>query len=318
MAKKARQVDLAHLQQVVDEIVARMDVIEDFGKAADHLEGLGDIETDRFGITVVTVDGDLVSGGDTEVPFPIQSISKVFALTLALRAFGDEVWKRVGREPSGDPFNSIVDLERHKGIPRNPFINPGALVVCDIVLGRGKDHDGHADVRAFLEHHVGEKKLGRLEKIVTGDGKDFGFQNRAMANLAKAFDNLHHDVEAVMKLYVEQCAVELTCRQLALAGRYLMHDGMDGKGEDPDADAKLSRRLNALMMTCGQYDGSGEFAYRVGLPAKSGVGGGIMAIAPDTASIAVWSPTLDENGNSLLGTLALEQLTNRMGWSVFG
>ena len=318
MAKKARKVDLDHLKQVVDEIVGRMDVIEDFGKAADHVEGLGEIETDRFGITVATVDGDVITGGDTEVPFPIQSISKVFALTLALRAFGDDVWKRVGREPSGDPFNSIVDLERHKGIPRNPFINPGALVVCDILLGRPGDHGDHADVRTFLEHHVGEKKLGRVDEIVTEDGKSAGFLNRAIANLAKAFDNLHHDVEAVMKFYVEQCAVELTCRQLALAGRYLMHDGVDGKAEDPDADARLSRRVNALMLTCGQYDGSGEFAYRVGLPAKSGVAGGIMAIAPDTASIAVWSPTLDENGNSLLGTLALEQLTTRMGWSVFG
>jgi glutaminase len=318
MAKKARKVDLDHLERVVEEIVRRMDVIEDFGKAADHVGGLGEIETDRFGIAVATVDGDLVLGGNAEVPFPIQSISKVFALTLALRAFGDAVWKRVGREPSGDPFNSIVDLERHKGIPRNPFINPGALVVCDIVLGRAKDHGGHADVRAFLEHHVGERKLGRRDEIVTEDGKGAGFQNRAMANLAKAFDNLHHDVEAVMKLYAEQCAIELSCRQLALAGRYLMHDGVDGTAEDPDADARLSRRVNALMMTCGQYDGSGEFAYRVGLPAKSGVGGGILAIAPDTASVAVWSPTLDENGNSLLGTLALEQLATRMGWSVFG
>lgn len=318
MVKKARKVDLDHLRQVVDEIVARMGIIEDFGKAADHVEGLGEIETDHFGIAVTTIDGDLVVGGESEAPFPIQSISKVFALTLALRAFGDEVWKRVGREPSGDPFNSIVDLERHKGIPRNPFINPGALVVCDIVLGRPGDHGGHADVRAFLEHHVGEKKLGRLEEIVTEDGKGSGFKNRAMANLAKAFDNLHRDVEAVMKAYVEQCAVELSCRQLALAGRYLMHDGVDGKGEDPGLDAKLARRVNALMLTCGQYDGSGEFAYRVGLPAKSGVGGGILAIAPDTASIAVWSPSLDENGNSLLGTLALEQLATRMGWSVFG
>lgn len=318
MAKKARTVDLDHLKKVVDEIVGRMDVIEGFGKAADHVEGLGEIETDRFGIAVATIDGDVVTGGDTEVPFPIQSISKVFALTLALRAFGDDVWKRVGREPSGDPFNSIVDLERHKGIPRNPFINPGALVVCDILLDRAKDHGDHADVRAFLEHHVGEKKLGRVDEIVSEDGKSAGFKNRAMASLAKAFDNLHHDVEAVMKLYVEQCAVELSCRQLALAGRYLMHDGVDGKSEDPSADARLSRRVNALMMTCGQYDGSGDFAYRVGLPAKSGVAGGILAIAPDTASIAVWSPTLDENGNSLLGTLALEQLSTRMGWSVFG
>lgn len=315
---KARAIDLDHLNQVVEEIVARMDVIEHFGKAADHVEGLGDIETDRFGIAVATVDGDVVTGGDAATTFPIQSISKVFALTLALRAFGDDVWKRVGREPSGDPFNSIVDLERHKGIPRNPFINPGALVVCDMLLGIGRKQGVQRSVRAFLVDQIGEKSLAEASEIVSDDGEGSGYSNRALANLAKHFGNLDHDVETVMEHYVAQCAVALDCRQLALAGRYLMHDGVDGKGEDQHPEAHLSRRLNALMLTCGQYDGSGDFAYRVGLPAKSGVGGGILAIAPDVASIAVWSPTLDENGNSLLGTMALEQLSSRMGWSVFG
>ncbi|MEO3997354.1 glutaminase [Mesorhizobium sp. CAU 1732] len=318
MAKREKRVDLAQLKDVVDEIVGRMGVIEKFGKAADHIKGMADIETEHFGIAVVTVDGDLVTGADADTPFPIQSISKVFALTLALRAFDDEVWKRVGREPSGDPFNSIVDLERHKGIPRNPFINPGALVVCDMLLDIGKEHGVPKTVREFLIGEIGEKDFGEVSEIVKEDGKTSGYSNRALANLSKHFENLHHDVEAVMKLYVAQCAIELDCRQLALAGRYLMRDGADGKTEDSRHHARLARRINSLMMTCGQYDGSGDFAFRVGLPAKSGVGGGILAIAPDIASVAVWSPTLDENGNSLLGTLALEQLTERMGWSIFG
>lgn len=318
MAKREKRVDLAQLKDVVDEIVGRMGVIEKFGKAADHIKGMADIETEHFGIAVVTADGDLVTGADSGTPFPIQSISKVFALTLALRAFDDEVWKRVGREPSGDPFNSIVDLERQKGIPRNPFINPGALVVCDMLLDIGKEHGVPKTVREFLIGEVGEKDFGEVSEIVKEDGKTSGYSNRALANLSKHFENLNHDVEAVMKLYVAQCAVELDCRQLALAGRYLMRDGADGKTEDSRHHARLARRINSLMMTCGQYDGSGDFAFRVGLPAKSGVGGGILAVAPDIASVAVWSPTLDENGNSLLGTLALEQLTERMGWSIFG
>ena len=308
----------ADLQTMVDDIVREMAVIERFGKAASKMEGLEGIETERFGIAVATADGKLVTGGDCEETFPIQSISKVFALTLALRAFGDEVWERVGREPSGDPFNSIVDMERHKGTPRNPFINAGALVICDMLLDIGRDRGVPQTVRAFLQKQIGSRKLGKVAEIVEEDGRSAGYSNRALANLAKHFDNLKHDVEDVMKIYVEQCAVALSCRELALGGRYLMHDDIDGAEEDAARQAVLSRRINALMLTCGQYDGSGDFAFRVGLPAKSGVGGGILAIAPDIASIAVWSPALDENGNSMLGTLALERLSERMGWSIFG
>jgi glutaminase len=315
---KEKATRVAEVREVVEEVVEQMSIIEKFGDVADHVEGMKDMEIDRFGIAVVTAAGDVVTGGEAEHQFPIQSISKVFALTMALEAFADDVWKRVGREPSGDPFNSIVDLERHKGIPRNPFINAGALVVCDIVLGRTKEHGGHKDVRAFLEHHVGEKKLGRLAEIVAEDGKTAGFLNRSLANMAKAHKNLHHEVDQVMKPYVEQCAIELSCRQLALAGRYLMKDRPDPDAEVSHERARMAKRINSLMLTCGQYDGSGEFAFRVGLPAKSGVGGGILAIAPRVASIAVWSPGLDDNGNSLLGTLALEKLTEKLGWSIFG
>lgn len=317
MAKKDKAVDVEHLREVVDDIVARMGIIEQFGEAADHIEGLAKVETDRFGIAVATIDGDVVAGGDADAAFPIQSISKVFSLTIALRAFGDEVWKRVGREPSGDPFNSIVDLERHEGKPRNPFINPGAIVIVDMLQALPKDHEGPRTVRDMLVAETGDKSID-VDREILRKETSAGFNNRALANLCKHFGNLEADVDAVIKPYVAQCALALNCRQLALAGRYLMRDGVDGREADQSEEARLSRRVNAMMLTCGQYDGSGDFAYRVGLPAKSGVGGGILAIAPDRASVAVWSPTLDENGNSLLGTLALERLSERMGWSVFG
>ncbi|MEO3386977.1 glutaminase [Mesorhizobium sp. CAU 1741] len=313
MARQIGKVDKKKLEEVVAELVERIGIIEGFGRAAHHIDALAEIETDRFGIAVTTVDGTMVTGGEAEEPFPIQSISKVFALTLALRAFGDDVWKRVGREPSGDPFNSVVDLERHKGIPRNPFINPGAIVIVDMLLDIAKNAETPRTVRDLLAAEIGEEVS--VDRAVYDKESSAGFTNRAMANLCKSFDNLNHDVEAVMKPYVSQCAVALSCRQLALAGRYLMNGA--GKTDQEPGDL-LARRINAMMLTCGQYDGSGDFAFRVGLPAKSGVGGGILAIAPDVASIAVWSPTLDENGNSLLGTLALEQLSERMGWSVFG
>lgn len=312
MAKRGVKVELKELESAVEEVVGRMGVIERFGKAADHIEGLADIDTDRFGIAVVTDGGATVTGGEADEPFPIQSISKVFGLTLALQAFGDEVWKRVGREPSGDPFNSIVDLERQKGIPRNPFINPGAIVVSDMLLDISAKSDTQKTVREFLADQIGED-VGIDRKVFDKESSS-GFNNRAMANLCKSFGNLNREVDAVMKPYVSQCAIALSARQLALAGRYLM----DGGDKPTDRQRLLARRVNSLMLTCGQYDGSGEFAFRVGLPAKSGVGGGILAIAPGVASIGVWSPGLDDNGNSLLGTLALEQLAERMGWSVFG
>lgn len=312
MAKRGVKVEIKELESAVEEVVGRMGVIERFGKAADHIEGLAEIDTDRFGIAVVTDGGATVTGGEADEPFAIQSISKVFGLTLALQAFGDEVWKRVGREPSGDPFNSIVDLERQKGIPRNPFINPGAIVVSDMLLDISAKSDTHKTVREFLADQIGED-VGIDRKVFDKESSS-GFNNRAMANLCKSFGNLNHEVEAVMKPYVSQCAIALSARQLALAGRYLM----DGGDKPTDQKRLLARRVNSLMLTCGQYDGSGEFAFRVGLPAKSGVGGGILAIAPGVASIGVWSPGLDDNGNSLLGTLALEQLAERMGWSVFG
>lgn len=301
------------LQQVLDDIVGTVDVVRNFGRAG-NVEALSEAKNDSFGIAVVTVDGETARAGEADAAFPLQSIAKVFALTMALEAHGDDVWKRVGREPSGDPFSSIIDLERFKGIPRNPFINAGALVTVDMLLSRPKGHGGAKSVRDFLAAAIGgDPKLELETSIIEGDGETAGFNNRSLVYMAKHFGNFETEVEPVMKAYVEQCAIRLDCHQLALAGRYLIG------GDKVKLEArKLARQVNAMMLTCGQYDGAGDFAFRVGLPAKSGVGGGILAIAPSRASIAVWSPGLDDNGNSLLGTLALEQLSQAMDWSVFG
>ena len=276
----------------------------------------GDFE--QFGMAVFTAQGDLVSAGNAGVGFPIQSISKLFALEIALAGRGERLWDRVGREPSGDPFNSIIDLERMKGIPRNPFINAGALVVCDALVSmatRRKSLQVVDFVRAMLDADPIE-----LDEGVVESGKTGGHLNRSLMSMAKHHGNLDNDLDAVMDAYVTQCAIRLDARGLARAGRFLMHDDAEA-GPDKErgvASAKRARRIMALMMLCGQYDGSGEFAYRVGLPAKSGVGGGILAIAPHRASIAVFSPALDPMWNSWLGTLGLEMLTDRTDWSVFG
>ncbi|MGQ2909574.1 MAG: glutaminase [Aliihoeflea sp.] len=311
--------DIDHelLKKVVDGIAIEIGNATEWGKAADYIPELAKVDTRQFGIAVLTRDGQMIAGGASDTQFSIQSISKVFALTLALKLHGEKVWKRVGKEPSGDPYNSIVDMERHKGIPRNPFINPGALVIDDMLLD-GKKGDKIPDtVRDFIAEMIGEDEIGIDEDVVKSEHTS-GYTNKALANLAKSFGNLDNEVDDVMHIYVRQCAVALSCRQLARAGRYLMLDREDIDGKVSKTDAERARRVNAIMLTCGQYDGSGDFAYRVGLPAKSGVGGGILAIVPNTASIAVWSPGLDENGNSLLGTLALERLSKRMDWSIFG
>lgn len=303
--------DLARIvAEVTEEITANATEIEAAAEA-----GL-DYPPDWFGMAVATADGQLHHGGYSHIRFPIQSISKVFALELALEACGDTVFKRVGREPSGDPFNSIVDLERNKGVPRNPFINAGALVICDILV----EHKGDdASARAVVEFVRREAGLSDviLNDDVLESGRKGGDLNRAMMSFAKHHGNLHSDIDEVMEAYVHQCAIELSAQSLARAGLFLSRTARTGDAED-DKRAKRTRRLLSLMTTSGQYDGSGDFAYRVGLPAKSGVGGGILAIVPQVASIAVWSNNLDRQGNSILGVRALELLADKADWSVFG
>jgi glutaminase len=318
MEQRERSPDPAQLQKAVDDIVADIGSSETRGKAADYIPELAGINVKQFGLAVLTIGGDMAVGGDADTAFSIQSISKVFSLTLALEYHAGDIWKRVGREPSGDPYNSITDLERHQGYPRNPFINSGALVVVDMLLDRWSGDEAPDFVRDFLVAEIGDDDFGVDEQVWNSETSSSSFTNRALANLAKSFGNLNHDVDDVISAYVRQCAIALSCRQLAKAGRYLMLEQVRDGDETALEAARRARRIAALMLTCGQYDGSGDFAFRVGLPAKSGVGGGILAIVPNTASIAVWSPGLDDNGNSLLGTRALERLSNAMDWSVFG
>jgi glutaminase len=286
------------------------------GPVADYIPSLAKVSPAQFGLSVVLADGSAYSAGDAETPFSIQSVSKVFTLTMALQKHGDELWKRVGREPSGSAFNSIIQLENEGGIPRNPFINAGALVVSDIVLDGAEPRSAIGDVLRFVRMLAGDDSIS-IDNEVANSEAATGFRNVALANYMKSFGNMDPYVEGALKLYFHQCALSLSCRQLAMAGRYLMHDGVHPDSGKAIVDVGLARRINALMLMCGHYDGSGEFAYRVGIPGKSGVGGGILAIVPGKASIAVWSPGLNKRGNSLLGTRALERLAEATGWSVF-
>lgn len=304
------------LSVTVQFIAAAMAREADRGRVADYIPALARIDPAQFGIAVVESDGTTHVAGDANTPFSIQSVSKVFALTLALDRIGDRIWARVGREPSGSAFNSIVQLESERGIPRNPFINAGAIVVSDALLTGHDARETIGDMLRFVRRLAGDDGVEVDSEVATSEAVT-GFRNFALANYMKAFGNLENAVEDALKLYFHQCALTMSCVQLARAGRYLMNAGVQPGSGERIVSAEQARRLNALMLTCGHYDGSGEFAFRVGIPGKSGVGGGILAVVPGKASIAVWSPGLNERGNSKLGSLALEQLADATGWNVF-
>jgi glutaminase len=305
----------ADLQAIIERIAAEMAAETERGATAAYIPGLAQVPLERFGIAIVTADGAMAVAGDAAMPFSIQSISKVFALTMALGKVGDQLWTRVGREPSGNAFNSIVQLEAEHGIPRNPFINAGALVVCDVNLAGHMPREAIGELLRFINYLASDEGIVVDQGVARGE-QETGYRNIALANYMRAFGNIHHAVELVTGVYFHQCAIAMSCVQLARAGRYLMLDGrLPGAGRV--ISAARARRINALMLTCGLYDASGDFAFRIGMPGKSGVGGGILAIVPGQASIAVWSPGLNASGNSQLGTRALEMLARETGWSVF-
>lgn len=305
------------LQRVVREIADEMAERTDRGEVATYIPELANVDPGAFGLAVIDADGNVAVGGDADTPFSIQSISKVFTLTLALGMVGDNIWRRVGREPSGTAFNSIVQLERENGIPRNPFINAGAIAVTDVILSGHEPRVALGEILRFMRFVADDPSI-KIDEAVAASEQRTGFRNIALANYMKAFGVLQNPVDFTLGVYFHHCAIAMSCRQLAMAARFLAHNGRNPSTGLLVVQPERARRINAIMLTCGHYDGSGEFAYRVGLPGKSGVGGGILAIAPGKASIAVWSPGLDTSGNSRLGRIALEALTKRMGWSVFG
>jgi len=305
------------LQTIVDRISIEMTQRVERGIIADYIPSLASASPEHFGISIIDQEGNIYVAGDADIAFSVQSISKVFALTMALRSTGDTLWARVGREPSGSAFNSIVQLEREHGIPRNPFINAGAIVIADVLLANYQPSEVLREFTRFMHMVTGDDTIS-INKEVAKSERKTGFRNIALTNYMRSFRNIHNEVEKVLGIYFHLCSLSMSCKQLAMAGRYLMYGGRRGPGTtDAIVSQQRARRILALMMMCGHYDGSGEFAYRVGLPGKSGVGGGILAIVPGVASISVWSPGLNSQGNSLLGTIALERLVQLTGWSVF-
>jgi glutaminase len=305
------------LQSTLDALVATALVQTDRGTVADYVPALGHVDPRKFGVAIACTDGRLFASGDAEEPFSIQSVSKVFTLAMAMGEVGDGLWQRVGNKPSSESFNSIVELEREKGTPRNPFVNAGALVIADILLASHEPREAIGEILRFVRFLSDDDSIV-VDKYVARSERQMDYRNAGLANYLAAFKNLRNSPDRVLGVYAHHCAISMNCMQLAIAGRFLANAGRNPRSGLQIVSAERSRRINALLLTCGQYDGSGEFAFQVGLPAKSGIGGGILAIVPSMASIAVWSPGLDASGNSKLGCAALRHLAASQGWSVFG
>ncbi|RYF33441.1 MAG: glutaminase [Comamonadaceae bacterium] len=303
-------------QTIVAEIAHEIQpLLGEGGTVASYIPALARVPAAQFGIALRSFDGEEVHAGDAMRPFSIQSVSKLFTLTLAMQRMGDELWERIGREPSGSPFNSLVQLESEQGKPRNPFINAGAIAIADRLLTLFGD-GAKADLVEFMES-VANEAIAFDDEVAASEAAT-GYRNYALANFMKSFGKLDNDVDTVLDMYFHQCSLSLSCVQLARAAGYLCRDGVHPFAAGTQVlNERQTRRVNSLMLTCGTYDAAGEFAFRIGLPCKSGVGGGIVAVVPDKLTLAVWSPALDATGNSLLGMKALELFVAKTGLSVF-
>ncbi|UZH55885.1 glutaminase [Salinimicrobium tongyeongense] len=284
------------------------------GKVASYIPELAKVPSSKYGMHLYDLDGNNYCFGDSKERFSIQSISKVFTLSLAMKVMGDKLWNRVGVEPSGDPFNSLSQLENDSGIPRNPFINAGALVVADVLVSSFSNPK--AALLTFLHEITGNQEIA-FDPVVAASEQSKGYRNYAIVNYLKSFGNIENDVEDVLDFYFHQCSISMSCKELANAFIIFANNGTTIESEREFLTGRQVKRVNALMQTCGFYDEAGEFSFEVGLPGKSGVGGGIVAVHPDRFAVAVWSPPLNPKGNSALGMASLERLTTLTGFSIF-
>ena len=304
-------------QTILEEIEEEIKPVLQEGKVANYIPALAEVDPNQFAMTITLKSGEQFSVGKSQENFSIQSISKVLAFSLAIDIYSKSLYKRVGVEPSGNAFNSLVQLEYEQGIPRNPFINAGAIVVMDALMSHyGGDYAALEKVLTFAREISANGEI-HFDTVVAKSEMEHASRNLSLAHLMKSFGNFDNDVRNVVQTYFKQCAIVMNTENLSRSMLYLACKGKDPISEKQFLNEAQTKRVNALMLTCGHYDASGEFAFNVGLPAKSGVGGGIVAVVPNAMSIAVWSPRLNRYGNSHAGTLALQMFTTKTGLSIF-
>ena len=300
--------------KIFEDIYTELSKVENQGIVAEYIPELSKIDANKFGVQLTTVEGENFAFGDSEVRFSIQSIAKVFTYVLAYSHVKSELWERVGVEPSGTAFNSLVQLESDKGIPRNPFINAGAIVVCDILVSELESPK--EDVLKFIRELSGIDSINFNSRVAESE-RSTGFINMALVNFMKSFGNIRNDIEEVMDLYFNICSIEMSCMEISKSFLFLANNGVVPYSGKRILSPSRTKRANALMQSCGFYDESGEFTFKVGLPGKSGIGGGIVAVHPQRYCITVWSPPLNPKGNSYKGMLFLEEFTTRTKLSIF-
>lgn len=301
-------------QKIIEDIYEAIRPYEKEGQQATYIPELAKVNPDQYGMHLCTTRGGSASLGAADTRFSIQSISKVLSLAMCLAIKGDDLWKKIGKEPSGTAFNSLVQLEHEQGIPRNPFINAGAIVMADILLTHLDNPE--QDFLRFVRAVAGNDTIDYNRQVAASE-RETGYLNAAIANLLKYHQTIENDIESVLHLYFLMCSIEMSCRELSLAFLAFADHRREFNYDGIVLTSSQVKRINAIMQTCGFYDEAGEFAYLVGLPGKSGVGGGIVAIYPQQYSVAVWSPRLNSKGNSVMGLKALELLTSETKESIF-
>jgi glutaminase len=302
------------VQNLINNIYDDILEIENKGKVANYIPELAKISADNFGVYYTSIDDQTAGKGDCKTLFSIQSIAKVLSLSLAYKYEGDRIWKRVGVEPSGNPYNSLVQLEDENGIPRNPLINSGAIVICDILISRFEDPK--KELLDFIKSVCSRNEVNYNLSVAASE-ESVGYRNIALCNYLKSLDNIENEPEEVLDFYFTMCSLEMTCESLSRAFLFLAGDNFRNSEGQQILTITKANRINAIMQTCGFYDESGEFTFRVGLPGKSGVGGGIIALHPEKYCIAVWSPRLNKKGNSYRGMRFLEEFTSRSNSTLF-
>ena len=303
-----------NFEALIRDVYQKIKSADDIGETASYIPELAKVDPKNFGVHLTTIDQVNLGAGNCYDKFSIQSIAKVLSVTLAYSIVGDELWERVGVEPSGTAFNSLVQLEANKGIPRNPFLNSGAILISDVLLSNLKNPK--EDFLAFVRSLSNNRGLQYSNRIAQSE-KKVGYRNVALCNFIKSFGRIENEPTDVLDFYYDLCSLEMSCQELSALFLFLANNGNAIHCNKSILTESQSKRINALMQTCGFYDESGEFAFKVGLPGKSGVGGGIIAIHPDQYAIAVWSPKLNKKGNSYRGMKFLEEFTTRSELSIF-
>ena len=305
---------MASLQKFLDDLHSRYRTLDD-GSLASYIPELTKADPDWFGISIVTADGQTFAAGDTRQNFTIQSISKVFAYGLALEDHGREaLLEKVGVEPTGDPFNSLIRLDKDSKRPFNPMINAGAIATSSLIKGTNPT-DKLNRLLAMFERYLNHEVVIDMPTFMSE--RSTGHRNRAMAHLMLNFDMISHDIDSALDLYFQQCSVMVNCQDLAMMAATLANRGRQPVSQVQALSTDYVKDLLSVMYTCGMYNRAGEWAYRVGIPAKSGVSGGIIAVVPGVAGIATFSPLIDKNGNSVRGLHVFEELSGQYGLHLF-